>query len=53
MFIPVKFEVGQNYFFRAALVNLSDLTILVRDQQEIDDAKKNIISGRYEWHDVD
>lgn len=53
LFIPVKFEAGQNYFFRAALVSFSDLAILIRDQVEIDDAKKNIISGRYEWHTID
>ena len=53
LFIPVKFEAGQNYFFRAALVNASDLSFLVRDQKEIDEAKQNILSGRYELNDVD
>jgi Protein of unknown function (DUF2846) len=52
-FIPVKFAVGHNYFFRAALANLSDHSFLIRDQLEIDEAKKNILSGRYELHDVD
>ncbi len=50
---PVKFESGQNYFFRAALVSFSDTSSLVREQWEIDDVKKNIISGRYEWHSID
>lgn len=52
-FIPVKFDGGQNYFFRAALVNFSDLSFLIRDQQEIDEAKQNLLSGRYELHDID
>lgn len=53
IFIPVKFDAGQNYFFRAYLVNLSDLSFLIGDQQEIDEAKQNILTGRYEWHDID
>lgn len=53
MFIPVQFEAGQNYFFRAALVNFSDLSFLTRDQREIDDVKRDITSGWYEMHDVD
>lgn len=52
-FIPVRFEAGQNYFFRAALINFSDVSFLIRDQLEIDDAKKNITGGRYEWHAID
>jgi Protein of unknown function (DUF2846) len=53
MSLPVKFEAGQNYFFRAALVNASDLSVLIRDQPEIDEAKSNILGGRYEWHTAD
>ncbi|MGB0219366.1 MAG: DUF2846 domain-containing protein [Sinimarinibacterium flocculans] len=53
VFVPVTFLAGQNYFFRAALVNFSDQVVLVRDQHEIDAAKQNIASGRYEYHDVD
>jgi hypothetical protein len=53
MFVPVKLEAGKNYFFRAALVNFRDHSHLVRDQLEIDDAKKNIASGRYELNTVD
>lgn len=52
-FIPVKFDAGQNYFFRSALVNFSDVSFLIRDQKEIDEAKQNILNGRYELHDVD
>lgn len=52
-FIPAKFEAGQNYFFRATLANFSDLSFLIRDQQEINDAKKSILSGRYELYNVD
>ena len=52
-FIPVRFYAGENYFFRAALVNLSDQSFLVRDQREIDETKKNILNGRYELSDVD
>lgn len=49
----VTFESGQNYFFRAYLLNLSDHSSLIRDQEEIDATKKNILSGRYEHHLVD
>lgn len=52
-FIPVKFDAGQNYFFRAALVNLSDISYLIRDQKEIDEVKQNILSGRYELNYID
>lgn len=52
-YIPVSFEAGENYFFRAALVNFSDVAYLVRGQEEIEAAKKNIASGRYELHDKD
>ena len=52
-FIPMKFDAGQNYFFRSALVNFSDISFLIRDQKEIDEAKQNILSGRYELNEVD
>lgn len=52
-FIPVKFDAGQNYFFRAVLVNFSDRSFLIRDQREINEAKENILSGRYKLHHVD
>lgn len=52
-FLPVKFKAGQNYFFRAALANFSDHSFLVRDQSEIDEAKRKISSGWYERYDVD
>lgn len=50
---PVTFETGQNYFFRAFLLNFSDHAALVREQEEIEEAKVNILSGRYEHHLVD
>lgn len=53
IFVPVKFDGGQNYFFRAFLASFSDRSFLVRDQQEIDEAKQNLLSGRYELHDID
>ena len=53
IFVPVKFEAGKNYFFRAALSGASDTSFLVRDQPEIDDTKRNILDGRYEAHDAD
>ena len=49
----VRFEANQNYFFRAALLNASDFAILIRDQMEIDEAKKYIKSGRYEKNSKD
>lgn len=52
-YIPVNFEANKNYFFRAALLNSSDHAFLVRDQKEINEAKKNILTQRYELHDVD
>ena len=52
-YIPVKFEANQNYFFRAFLFNMSDGAVLIRDQVEINEAKKNILSERYEEHTVD
>ena len=52
-YTPVKFEANQNYFFRAFLLNLSDGSVLIRDQTEINEAKENILSGRYEEHSVD
>lgn len=52
-YIPVKLEQDKNYFFRAYLRNASDHAVLVRDQKEIDEAKKNISTKRYQPHDVD
>ncbi|XKH60754.1 DUF2846 domain-containing protein [Halomonas sediminis] len=53
MHAPIEFQANQNYFFRAAFANLSDHAFLVRSQQEINEAKQNIHSGRYEWHEDD
>jgi hypothetical protein len=52
-FFPIKLELGRNYFFRAFLFQFTDYSVLIRDQQEINEAKENIGSGRYEPHDVD
>jgi len=52
-YIPVTFQAGHNYFFRAALLNFSDHAYLVRDQQEIDAVKKHIREGSYELFSVD
>ena len=53
LYLPVDFEADQNYFFRAKLVNFSDQSVLIRDQTEIDETKKNIATNRYEVSDVD
>ena len=47
-YFPVKFEVNQNYFFNAKISNFSDFVYLVRSQTEIDEAKNNILTERYE-----
>ncbi len=52
-YLPVEFEANQNYFFRAFLFQFTDTAVLIRDQDEIDEAKQNISSGRYEWYSVD
>jgi len=52
-YVAVKFEADKNYFFRALLLNLSDYSVLVRDQIEIDETKANILNGHYEVHSVD
>lgn len=52
-YAPVKLEANKNYFFVASLMNLSDYIGIVRDQSEIDAAKKNILSGRYEKCETD
>lgn len=49
----ILFEEGENYFFRAFLFHASDNAYLVRNQKEIDEAKENISSGRYELYTVD
>ena len=53
MYAPVEFESNENYFFRAFLLNFSDNAYLVRDQIEINEAKKHILSGRYEINTKD
>ena len=53
LYLAVEFEANKNYFFRAALLNASDAAYLVRDQEDIEAAKKNISGGRYELHNVD
>lgn len=53
MYYPVNFKAGENYFFRAYLSSAMDNAHLVISQFEIDEAKKNIVTGRYEKHDVD
>ena len=52
-YLPVDFEENQNYFFRAFLFQATDHAVLIRDQFEIDEAKNNISTGRYEWHSLD
>jgi len=53
LYSTVEFEANKNYFFHAFLSNLHDNAYLVRSQTEIDEAKKNIVTGRYELHDKD
>ncbi len=52
-FVPVEFEPNQNYFFHARISNFTDLIYLVRDQDAVNAAKKNILSGRYEINTLD
>lgn len=52
-YFPIRMESGRNYFFRAFLLQFTDYSVLIRDQQEINEAKENILSGRYEPHDID
>ncbi|MFT6920102.1 MAG: hypothetical protein ACJA2G_002750 [Cognaticolwellia sp.] len=52
-YLPVKVEANQNYFFVAWLQRLSDNAILVTRQKEINAAKRNILSKRYEEASVD
>ncbi len=52
-YLPVEFEEDQNYFFRAFMLSGYSNAYLVFSQSEIDEAKINILSGRYEKHDVD
>ena len=47
-YIPVNFEEDQNYFFRVFLLFQSDTAVLVGDQKEIEDAKNDILSRKYE-----
>jgi hypothetical protein len=53
IYLPVEFEANNNYFFAAKLSNATDRAVLVRDQQAIDEAKENILSGRYEIYSKD
>ena len=48
-----QFDPNTNYFFRAAIFQFSDAIYLNRDQKEIDEAKVNILSGRYEINTKD
>lgn len=52
-YLPVKFEANQNYFFHAFLLQGADRANLIRDQKKIDEAKQNILSGKYELYDAD
>lgn len=52
-YFPIKFEAGQNYFFHAYLMDFTDRANLIKEQEKIDEAKKNILSGRYELYNVD
>jgi len=52
-FLPITLKEGQNYFFRAVLNGGTDRGFLILDQSEIDAAKRNITSGRYELNTVD
>ncbi len=52
-YAPLKLERNKNYFFRSYLSYGMDTSSIVTSQSEIDDAKKNILSGRYEYHTVD
>lgn len=53
IYIPVDFDANENYFFRASLLNASDVSVLIRDQLEIDDVKSKMMKNYYEPHDVD
>lgn len=52
-YFPIKFQANQNYFFHAYLLNFTDRANLIKEQAKIDEAKQNILSGRYELYDVD
>ena len=51
-YIPVKLEANQNYFFKA-IWDYGSKVFLIRDQDDINEAKENIITGRYELNTVD
>lgn len=53
IYLSADFEANKNYFFRAQLSGFSDYAELIRDQKEIDEAKKNIATGRYEIFNLD
>lgn len=52
-FGSIQFEAGKNYFFCAKLLNLSDFIYLVTKQNQINQAKKDILNGKYELNTVD
>ncbi len=43
-----EFEAGQNYFFRGFINMAQSTVILIRDKKAIEEAIKNIETGRYE-----
>ena len=53
IYLPVTFEANKNYFFHASLYGTTDNAILIREQKKIDEAKQNILNGRYELHTID
>lgn len=53
LYTSVNFKEGENYFFRAYLSSAVDNAYLVIEQADIDEAKRNITTGRYEKNDVD
>ncbi|MCY6412205.1 DUF2846 domain-containing protein [Acinetobacter sp. VNH17] len=52
-YFPVKFEANKNYFFHAYLLNFTDRANLIKEQQKIDEVKKDILNGKYEVHNAD
>lgn len=52
-YYPVEFEANKNYFFRAYMSYGIGYNYLVRDQNEIDEAKRNILAGKYEIFSID
>lgn len=52
-YAKLKLEANRNYFFRSYLSYGMDTSSIVTNQNEINDAKRNIFSGRYELNSVD